>query len=185
LRLEAEAPSVLWSEASYRLRRNPTAILGGIFVSTFVVIAIFAPLIAPENPEAARPDRLHFGTPPGPSWDHWFGLDLQGRDDFSRIVYGARYSLLIGVVSVTIGLTIGLILGALAGFFGGYADSGIMRLMDIMLAIPGLLFAVGIVAMLGAGLRQVVIAGGVVNIAAFTRFLLGPILAQRDERCVL
>ena len=63
IRLEADAPSGLWSEAWYRLRRNPTAILGGIFVSTFVVIAIFAPLIAPENPEAARPDRLHFGTP--------------------------------------------------------------------------------------------------------------------------
>src|SRR5881392_2820486 len=155
--IQIEGPSGLWSEARYRLIRNPTAILGAFFVSTFVTVAIFAPLIAPENPEAARPDRLNLGTPPGPSWDHWFGLDLQGRDEFSRIVYGARYSLLIGVVSVAIGLTIGLILGAIAGFFGGYADSTIMRCMDVMLAIPGLLFAIGIVAMLGAGLRQVMI----------------------------
>jgi peptide/nickel transport system permease protein len=185
IRLEADAPSGLWSEAWYRLRRNPAAIIGGIFVSIFVVVALFAPLIAPENPEAARPDRLHFGTPPGPSWDHWFGLDLQGRDEFSRIVYGARYSLLIGVVSVTIGLTIGLILGALAGFFGGYLDSGIMRCMDVMLAIPGLLFAIGIVAALGAGLKQVMIAVGVVNIPIFARLLRGSILAQKENDFVL
>src|SRR5689334_7368424 len=100
IRLEADAPSGLWSEAWYRLRRNPAAIIGGLSVSTFVTVSICAPLIAPENPEAARPARLHFGTPPGPSWYHWFGRDRQGRDEFSRIVYGARYSLRIGVVSV-------------------------------------------------------------------------------------
>ena len=185
IRLEHDAPSGLWSEAWYRLRRNPAAIIGGIFVSIFVLVAIFAPLIAPENPEASRPDRLNLGTPPGPSWDHWFGLDLQGRDEFSRIVYGARYSLLIGVVSVTIGLSIGLILGAMAGFFGGYVDSGIMRCMDVMLAIPGLLFAIGIVALLGPGLKQIMIAIGVVNIPIFARLLRGSILAQRENDFVL
>ena len=185
IRLEADAPSGLWSEAWYRLRRNPAAIIGAFFVSIFVVVALFAPLIAPENPEAARPDRLNFGRPPGPSWDHWFGLDLLGRDEFSRIVYGARYSLLIGVVSVTIGLTIGLILGAIAGFFGGYTDSVIMRGMDIMLASPGLLFAIGIVAALGAGLKQVMIAVGVVNIPIFARLLRGSILSQKENDFVL
>src|SRR5919204_1996698 len=165
--IQLEAPSGLWSEAWYRLIRNPGAILGAFFVTTFVVVAVFATVIAPENPEAARPDRLHFGTPPGPSWDHWFGLDLQGRDEFSRIVYGARYSLLIGVVSVAIGLSIGLVLGATAGYLGGLVDSSIMRAMDVMLAIPGLLFAIGIVAMLGPGLRQVMIAVGGVNLPIF------------------
>jgi peptide/nickel transport system permease protein len=185
IRLEKDAPSGLWHEAWYRLVRNPAAILGGIFVVTFVIVAIFAPLIAPEDPEAARPDRLNLGVPPGPSWDHLFGLDLQGRDEFSRIVYGARYSLLIGVVSVTIGLTIGMILGATAGYLGGYTDSVVMRCMDIMLAIPGLLFAIGIVAALGAGLKQVMIAVGVVNIPIFARLLRGSILAQRENDFVL
>jgi ABC-type dipeptide/oligopeptide/nickel transport system permease subunit len=128
---------------------------------------------------------LNFGKPPGPSWDHILGLDLLGRDEFSRIVYGARYSLLIGVVSVTIGLTIGLILGATAGFFGGYTDSVIMRAMDIMLAIPGLLFAIGIVAALGAGLKQVMIAVGIVNIPIFARLLRGSILSQKENDFVL
>src|SRR2546429_28093 len=183
--IQIEAPSGLWSEARYRLIRNPVAILGAFFVTTFVTVAIFAPLIAPENPEAARPDRLNFGTPPGPSWSHLFGLDLQGRDEFSRIVYGARFSLLIGVVSVAIGLAIGLLLGSTAGYLGGYVDAVIMRCMDVMLAIPGLLFAIGIVAMLGAGLRQVMIAVGVVNIPIFARLLRGSILAQRENDFVL
>ena len=185
IRLEKDAPSGLWHEAWYRLVRNPAAILGGFFVVTFVIVAIFAPLIAPEDPEAARPDRLNLGVPPGPSWEHLFGLDLQGRDEFSRIVYGARYSLLIGVVSVTIGLTIGMVLGATAGYLGGYTDSVVMRCMDIMLAIPGLLFAIGIVAALGAGLKQVMIAVGVVNIPIFARLLRGSILAQRENDFVL
>jgi peptide/nickel transport system permease protein len=183
--IQLEAPSGLWSEAWYRLVRNPGAILGAFFVATFVVVALFAPLIAPEDPEAARPERLNLGTPPGPSFDHWFGLDLQGRDEFSRIVYGARYSLLIGVVSVAIGLSIGLILGAIAGYVGGLIDSFVMRCMDIMLAIPGLLFAIGIVAMLGPGLTQVMIAVGVVNIPIFARLLRGSILAQRENDFVL
>jgi peptide/nickel transport system permease protein len=183
--IQLEGPSGLWNEAWYRLVRNPAAILGGVLVTTFVIVALFAPLIAPENPEAANPSRLNLGVPPGPSWSHWFGLDLQGRDEFSRIVYGARFSLLIGVVSVAIGLTVGLILGATAGYLGGKIDSLIMRCMDIMLAIPGLLFAIGIVAALGAGLRQVMIAVGVVNIPIFARLLRGSVLAQRENDFVL
>jgi peptide/nickel transport system permease protein len=121
----------------------------------------------------------------GPSAEHIFGVDLLGRDEFSRIVYGARYSLLIGVVSVTIGLSIGLLLGAAAGYLGGATDSLIMRCMDIMLAIPGLLFAIGIVAMLGPGLWQVMLAVGVVNIPIFARLLRSSILAQRETDFVL
>src|SRR5438477_1623068 len=142
----------LWSDAWYRLIRNPAAILGGFFVTVFAVVAIFAPLIAPDNPEKTDLSLLKNGQPIGPSHGHWFGVDLLGRDEFSRIVYGARFSLLIGIVSVTIGLSIGLLLGSIAGYFGGFADTLIMRVMDVMLAIPGLLFAIGIVGALGSGL---------------------------------
>jgi len=184
--IQLEQPSGgLWYEAWYRLRRNPGAIVGAVLVSVFVICAIGAPLIAPHDP--ANDTFLVNGIlqPQPPSRDHWLGLDIQGRDVFSRIVYGARYSLLIGVVSVTIGLSIGLLLGSFAGFVGRWPDSVVMRCMDIMLAIPGLLFAIAIVAMLGPGLWQVMIAVGVVNIPIFARLLRGSVLAQRENDYVL
>jgi peptide/nickel transport system permease protein len=122
---------------------------------------------------------------PGPSAEHLFGLDDQGRDVFSRVVYGARYSLLIGIVSVAVGLSIGLLLGAIAGYFGGWVDSVIMRFTDIMLSIPGLLLAIGIVAALGQGLWQIMIAVGVAQIPIFARLLRGSILATRESDYVL
>ena len=93
------------------------------------------------DPRVGDLSRLEGTCCPGPSAEHWFGIDQQGRDEFSRIVYGARFSLLIGVVSVTVGLSIGLIFGAIAGYFGGVVDSLIMRITDIMLAIPGLVLS--------------------------------------------
>src|SRR5207247_8508595 len=116
---------------------------------------------------------------------HWLGVDQLGRDVYSRILYGARFSLIIGIVSVSIGLSTGLVLGSIAGYIGGFVDSLIMRCMDVMLAIPGLLFAIGIVAMLGPGLRQIMVAVGVVNIPIFARLLRGSVLAQRENDFVL
>jgi peptide/nickel transport system permease protein len=183
--IQLEAPSGLWSEARYRLLRNPGAIVGAFFVSLFVTVAIFAPVIASYGPKDSNLNLLHNGQPVGPSSEHWFGIDLLGRDEFSRIVYGARYSLLIGVVSVSIGLSIGLLLGATAGYLGGFVDTVIMRCMDVMLAIPGLLFAIGIVAALQPGLWQVMLAVGVVNIPIFARLLRGSVLAQKENDFVL
>jgi peptide/nickel transport system permease protein len=183
--IQLEAPSGLWSEARYRLIRNPGAVLGAFFVSVFVVVAVFAPWIAPFGPTDQNLDLLDEGKPVGPSSAHWFGIDLLGRDEFSRIVYGARYSLMIGVVSVAIGLSIGMLLGATAGYLGGWIDSLIMRAMDVMLAIPGLLFAIGIVAALQPGLWQIMLAVGIVNIPIFARLLRGSILAQKENDFVL
>jgi peptide/nickel transport system permease protein len=182
-----EAPTGgMWREASRRLVRNPAAILGGVLVIIFVIAAVFAPLIAPYGPLDQNLSLLKAGgIPPGPSAHHILGVDLVGRDVFSRIVYGARYSLLIGVVSVSIGLSIGLVLGSVAGYLGGFVDSTIMRCMDVMLAIPGLLFAIGIVALLQPGLYQVMIAVGVVNIPIFARLLRASVLAQRENDFVL
>ena len=175
----------LWRDAFRRLARNPAAILGALMVAVFIVAAVFAPLIAPYAPKDQNLLLVARGCCPGPSRHHLLGVDQLGRDVFSRILYGARYSLVIGVVAVSIGLSIGLVLGSLAGYLGGFADSLIMRCMDVMLAIPGLLFAIGIVAALGAGLKQIMVAIGVVNIPIFARLLRGSVLAQRENDFVL
>ena len=181
-----EGPSSgLWSDAWRRLRHNPGAIIGFVMVATFVFVAVFAPLIAPEDPRVGDLSRLGGTCCPGPSAEHIFGIDQQGRDVFSRVVYGARFSLLIGVVSVAVGLSIGTIIGAIAGYFGGWVDSVLMRLMDIMLSIPGLLLAIGIVAALGPGIIQIMVAVGVVQIPIFARLLRGSILATREADYVL
>jgi ABC-type dipeptide/oligopeptide/nickel transport system permease subunit len=187
--IQLEAPSGLWSEAWRRLRRNPGALIGFFLVGLFVFVALFAPLVAPEDPRGAGVEdllgRVGGACCPGPSAEHPFGLDQQGRDVFSRVVYGARYSLLIGVVSVAVGLSIGLLFGAIAGYLGGWVDSVIMRLADIMLSIPGLLLAIGIVAALGQGLWQIMVAVGATQIPIFARLLRGSILAVREADYVL
>jgi peptide/nickel transport system permease protein len=175
----------LWHDAFQRLRRSPAAIVGVVMIAILVFLAVFAPLIAPYSPTEQNLDAIAGGCCPGPSREHLLGVDDLGRDELSRLIYGARYSLLIGVVAVTIGLSMGLLLGAVAGYFRR-ADSPIMRLMDIMLAIPGFLMAIGIVALFGqGGLLQVMIAIGVVNIPIFTRLMRGSIIAQRDNDYVL
>ena len=175
----------LWHEAFQRLRHSPAAIVGVVMIAILVFLAIFAPLVAPYSPTEQNLEAIAAGCCPGPSREHLLGVDDLGRDELSRLIYGARYSLLIGVVAVTIGLSMGLLLGAVAGYFRR-ADSPIMRVMDIMLAIPGFLMAIGIVALFGqGGLLQVMIAIGVVNIPIFTRLMRGSIIAQRDNDYVL
>jgi len=183
--IQLEAPSGLWSDAWRRLVRNPGAIVGFVLVALFVLTAIFAPLIAPHDPRDQDLSLLREGCCPGPSADHWFGVDQLGRDEFSRVVYGARFSLLIGVVAVSVGVSIGMFLGAFSGFFGGWTDTVIMRLMDIMLSVPGLLMAIGIAALLGPGLFSIMIAIGVVNVPIFARLLRGSVLGQKENDFVL
>jgi len=183
--LPAEASGGLWREAWQRLRRNPGAIVGFGFVALFVIVGIFAPWLAPHGPLDQNLSLVGNGCCPGPSAHHWFGVDDLGRDEFSRVLYGARSSLIIGVVAVGVALTAGLVFGGVAGYLGGLIDATIMRVMDVMLAIPGLLFAIGIVAMLGPSLLHIMIAIGVTNIPIFARLLRGSILAQRENDFVL
>src|SRR5207244_13493163 len=129
--IQLEGPAGgLWSDAWYQVIRNPGAILGGVFVLLFLISAIFAPVIAPYGPKEGNLLLVATGKPPGPSWHHLFGVDLLGRDVFSRILYGARDSLLVGIVSVSIGLSIGLVLGSIAGYIGCWIDSVIVTLLD-------------------------------------------------------
>ena len=184
--IQMETPTGgLWADAWSRLRKNPGAIIGFFIVGSFLVIAIFAPLIAPYSPKLVNLNALGASCCPGPSSQHWLGVDQLGRDEFSRILYGARYSLVIGLVAVAAGLTLGLLFGSLAGYMGGAVDSVIMRLMDIMLAIPGLLLAIGVVAALGAGLWQIMVAVGLTNVPVFARLLRSSVLQQREQDFVL
>ena len=166
----------LWGDAFRRMRRSPAAIIGGTIVGFFVLIAIFAPFLAPFDP--TRGNLADSYLPPGP--EHWFGTNIQGQDVLSRIIFGSRLTLGIAVLSVTIGVTIGAFFGALAGYFRGWVDSVIMRAVDIMLSIPGLLFAIAVVTWLGRGVVQIAIAIAVVNIPIFARLLRGSLLGLRE-----
>lgn len=185
IQLEQAPPTGLWRDAFRKMRRNPGAMFGLFVIGFFVFVAIFAPLLAPFDPRDQDLSLLVDGCCPGPSREHLLGVDDLGRDELSRLIYGARYSLLIGIVAVTVGLTIGMFLGASAGYFRRL-DGTIMRLMDIMLAIPGFLMAIGIVALFGGGgLLQVMLAIGIVNVPIFARLMRGSILGQRETDYVL
>ena len=177
-------PGGLWGEALHRLLRNPGAIVGAVIVTGFVFVAVFAPWLAPYPPYEPNLELVADGCCPGPSLEHPMGVDDLGRDELSRVIYGARLSLLIGIVSVAVGLTAGLLLGCAAGYFGRL-DNLIMRIVDIMLAIPGFLMAIGIAALMGPGIVSVMIAIGIVNIPIFTRLMRGSILGQKENDYVL
>jgi peptide/nickel transport system permease protein len=172
-------------DAWQRLRRNPSAVVGAVLIVLFVAVALLAPVLAPYSPRTADLSGIRPGFVPGPSSAHWLGLDQLGRDELSRILYGARYSLLIGVVSLSLGASVGMAIGALAGAFGGWVDNVCMRLMDVMLAIPGLLFAIAVAAVLGRKLSSVMIAIAVVNVPIFARLLRSSMLSQRESDYVV
>lgn len=177
--------SGLWRDAWRRLRRNPGAIAGLVLIALFVAVALLAPLLAPHSPTDIDLTNIRPGFIPGPSKAHLLGLDNLGRDELSRLLYGARNSLLVGVVSLVFGASSGMLIGTLAGAIGGWVDNVFMRLVDMMLAIPGLLFAIGVAALLGRSLLSVMIAIGVVNIPIFARLLRGSMLQQRESDYVL
>ncbi|HZQ84528.1 MAG TPA: ABC transporter permease [Acidimicrobiales bacterium] len=185
LELEPDEAGGRWRQALRRMARNPLAIVGAGLVLLFVLVALLAPVLAPYKPTVGDLSRIRPGYIPGPSAHHWLGLDQLGRDELSRILYGARYSLLIGVVSLAIGASVGILVGSIAGAFGGWVDNLLMRLMDIMLAIPGLLFAIAVAALLGRSLRSVMIAIAVVNVPIFARLLRASMLSQRESDYVL
>lgn len=173
-------------EAFRRLRRSPVAILGAALVLLFLLVALLAPLLAPFNPgDPILANEIRPGIYPGPSAEHWFGVDRQGRDELSRIIFGSRQSLLVGVVATSLGFAGGMILGLLAGAFGGWVDSLLMRVVDILLSIPSLLLAITIAAVLGQSLTSVMLAIAVVQIPIFARLLRGSMLAQRESDYVL
>jgi peptide/nickel transport system permease protein len=167
-------------EVRRHLRANPVSLFGLALVLLLVLIAIAAPAIAPYDPIRLQPkDRLL-----GPSLAHWFGTDEGGRDIFSRVNFGARYSLLAAVVVLTLAVTIGTTIGLVAGFAGGKIDEALMRLTDMFLAFPALVLAMGISAALGASLANSMIAIAVVWWPWYARLVRGQTLRLRQEQFV-
>lgn len=154
--------------------------LGGAVVLLLVLAAIFAPLISPYDPFELRVGPLK----EPPTRAHPFGTDDLGRDLFSRIVYGSRITLQIGTISVAVAVSLGVLVGIVAGFYGGWIDALLMRFTDVMLAFPGFLLALAIVAILGPGLNNVMIAVGLGSFPGFARVVRGSVLTVREMEYV-
>lgn len=177
-----------WRDVFRRLRRNPSAWVGAAVIAVFLLVALLAPVLAPYGPTALPGQR--FITPthiPGPGEIPEFplGLDRFGGDVLSKLIWGAQATLLIGVISTAIGLIGGVVLGFLCGMFGGWVDTLIMRVVDIMLSVPSLLLAVSVAAVIGQNQASVMIAIGVVQVPVFARLLRASMLQQRSADYVL
>jgi peptide/nickel transport system permease protein len=185
----SDAGVSLTAAAWRRLRRNPVFIVGAVIISSFVILAILSPWLAAHDPTdpmlGDQVIRARNQIPP-PQDGHPLGGDQVGRDLLSRMLVGSQQTLLVGVLATLIGLSGGLVLGTLAGAFGGWVDSVVMRAVDVMLSIPGLLLAVSIGALFAKPNEYtVIIAVAVVQIPVFARLLRGSMLAQRDSDHVL
>ena len=179
---EGDGGLSLTRSAFNRLRRDPVAIIGAVIVLIFLVVAAFAPLLAPRDPVTQYLlSEIRPGDIPGPREGFPLGVDNLGRDLLSRLIYGSRQSLLIGVVSTVLGLVVGMTLGVLAGAFGGWVDTVVMRFVDIILSIPGLLMAITVSVLLGQNQYSLMIAIAVVQVPVFARLLRGSMLAQRNS----
>ncbi len=188
--LLTDQPSSQWSLTLKRFRGRTSGMIGLGIVLFLVAVAIFAPLISPYPPNEVligkedvgpreKPCVHAFGCDPEKP-QHILGTDANVRDEFSRIVFGARVSLTLGIFTVTIALFTGSLLGAIAGYVGGWLDNVIMRIMDVVLGFPALLLAIAIVSVLGPGLRNALIAIAIVSIPAYARVMRAQVLSIKE-----
>ena len=176
-----EAEESFLKEILKRLYKNKSAMFGVGILIILIISAIFASLLAPYDPiDSNILQRLQ-----GPTLKHWLGTDDLGRDILSRIIYGSRISLQVGVISVSISLVFGGMAGVLAGYYGGKIDMFIMRFIDIMLAFPSVLLAIGIMAVLGPKLSNAMIAISIVNMPRFARIVRASVLMVKSEEYVV
>jgi peptide/nickel transport system permease protein len=164
----------------HQLGRNPGAVAGAVVLTAIVLLAVFAPVVAPYDPieQDSQAIRAH------PSREHLFGADTFGRDVFSRVLYGGRQSLPVGLVAVGIAAVVGVAFGLIAGYRGGWIDSVIMRVVDMMLAFPGILLAMALVAILGTSLFNLMLAIGIATIPDYARVVRGTVLSAREMEYV-
>jgi peptide/nickel transport system permease protein len=163
------------------LRKSPTAVAGSVIVAIVVLSAVFAPWISPYSPV----DTDLYARLKPPSLKHPLGTDELGRDLLSRIIWGARVSLKVGVISVSIGMILGVFLGLTGGYFGGFTEKTIFSFVDLLLSMPSLLLALAIVATLGPGITQVMVAVGISLVPAFARVARGSVLTVKEQNFVL
>ena len=154
----------------------------GLFIVVIVVSsAVLAPWLLPWDPSAQDlPNRLQ-----GPSWQHWFGLDELGRDILARVLLGARVSLLVGIIVVGVSSVVGMVVGAISGYYGSHIDQVIGRLMDVLMAFPGMLLAIALVAVLGPSLTNVVLALALIGWVGYARLVRGQVLRAREFEYVV
>src|SRR5229473_7357686 len=169
-----------WSDARRRILKSRAAMSGGLVVALFVALAALAPALAPYEPLRGRLDERLLP----PSIGHWFGTDELGRDVLSRVLYGARISLQIQVAAVGLALVLGTALGVVAGYVGRWPDMLIMRIVDIMMAFPGIFLALAIIAALGTGLGNVIIASAIFLVPQFARVARGSVLTLKEKEFV-
>jgi len=160
-----------------RFWRSRKAALGAVLLAVMAGAALLSPVASPYPPTRPSPEDVF--APPGPR--HWMGTDEIGRDVFSRVLAGARISLAAGLAASTLTLAGGVVLGLVSGYRGGWVDTVVMRSVDVMLAVPTLLFALAIAAALGSALSNVVLAVGIASVPRFTRFVRGCVLAAREN----
>ncbi len=163
-----------------RMKRNRLAMVGLVIIIILIITAIFADYIAPYG-YAEQNLANQYQTP---NAEHWFGTDELGRDIFSRVVYGSRVSLRVGFISVSISMTIGVAIGAITGYYGGKIDNILMRFIDIVQALPDILLAIAIMAALGPGLTNLMVAVGIAAIPGYARLVRSSVLSLRDQEFV-
>jgi peptide/nickel transport system permease protein len=154
---------------------------GGVIIVLFLLTAAFAPWLAPYDPYEQHYDNLL----QGPSWQHWLGTDTLGRDTLSRVIIASRTTLMVGVIALGIAAIVGMILGLVAGYFGSWVYAIIMRIMDALMAFPMILFALVIAALLGGGLRNVMIALGIALVPGYARLMCGQVLSVKENDYIL
>ncbi|MFN8525835.1 MAG: ABC transporter permease [Chloroflexota bacterium] len=175
------APRSPLAQALRRTVRNPAGVFGLTLLSLLVFCALAAPIVSPHDPLLQHPgDELK-----GPGGAYPLGTDHLGRDLLSRIIYGSRSSLLVGVVAVALGANVGILTGLLAGYFGGLVDTLIMRFYDALLSFPAVLLGIAIVSVLGTGMLNVAYALAIASLPAFARLMRSQVLAQRERDYVL
>jgi peptide/nickel transport system permease protein len=179
----------LTQEALRRLRRDPIALTGAAIVGAFVIVAVLAPLLAPYEATQQFPqlqEDLRPGSIPGPQEGFPLGSDQLGRDFYSRMLLASQQTLLVGVLATVIGLVVGVVIGTVAGAFGGWVDTVLMRVTDVLLAIPSLLLAISVAALFASPSQtSVIIAVSIVGVPIFARLLRGSMLAQRESDHVI
>lgn len=163
-----------------RFLKDKKAIFGLIVIAVFIFFALFPGTVAHMDPET----QVLVEQYQPPSVKHWFGTDNYGRDLFSRVIYGTRWSLAVGLVAVSISCIVGIFLGCIAGYYGGVVDNLLMRFIDIMLSIPGIMLAISIIAMLGAGFSKLIIALGIGAIPGYARIIRASVLSIKDQEFI-